>query len=1353
MRQAIAWAVIALLVPAGASAGTVTINGNSYTYVDHPRIYLDGSAGTLTSAVKDPDGAGPLVAPKATDSEPAFVALKAKIRSCVSSSPPTCNLSVSGQYVVALAALDWYMDNSQANSLAAAKYWVNNAETTGVYTNTANSYLGYGCDYAVGTTDCGKGSYTDWASESLPQFAFAYSLIRSELSAGEKTAFAQKMLNDSTFDETGCTNQLEAIGTGTYTSGSTTLTGSGLSGLSAGQSVYIRPYGWSKVASVESDSSITLQSPFKVWSGTNLGSLTNAVVMRVNAWSSTTCGLTWMLKRARYSPSSVGGGKGTTGFSPAYVPAGTHVTPAATTFPVVSTSEFGTDYPYYLYNTRNEFMKVTGKTSNSFTVERAKLGTTAIDSWGGELLYRNNYGPDGSKVREWAHNLIHVKFHGYATIANALLDDSPTAAGKLLDESVGSFYTDLYPLLKSMWTGITQGGSTNYGQGRDLGTVMLLVQSMKNFSGSPDFDLSGGNWLKSHLYYNLYGTLPTDVSSTLPWGQPDIASSQNAYILAWGAYLKGLYGASANESKYWTYLVRNVMNVHNSTTMSSSGAYNLWVLTSLLYDGASDTGTDYRSLPPERAFNSVDSGADKGLNAWISRTGWSSASDTLVFQAAWSLAYTTDHLGNGAPGAYKIFKGGWLLSENGSGDTGENANTNMILFGGTASQGAVGSHTVRMPRAKAGTGWAYVQIDAQAAYTAATAVTRARRNLVHFKASGQPDYIVAYDTAATSAAKAIGQNLHYDKTAGQASSISDTLPNIVWTGPDRRVSTKVVLPSGTGAARTASSLTNSFREYLCASSDGTTCASVTSAAFLLVHKPSTSTSDTMPTVNALATIDSDFDGVEIADASAPSVAVFAKVADQNAGSFTTTLAGTAQVIVSGLVAGTYEVTQDGGAFLADQAVDANGVLAFTGTAGAYAITQTGTATAPTITTTTLSNGVLGQAYSATLAASDGALPLTWDVSAGSLCTGLTLSSAGVVSGTPTVAQTCSFTARVTDNLAQTDTQALSLTIQTPPPTLSVRATPGSDSVVLTFGTPGLSSSQSCDISLSAVSNVCVPAESAPCSVGAGSATSNSGASTRVLSVGSLTASTSHTAAITCGTVAAGSASFTTKATSGSGTYALRLKPTATTLARMTALDATLASAQALVYWQAPGEGSYTGTATACSSGCTVSKTSLASGVHSYYHEWIAGTAYATGAINWTNASYPSDGETVTVGSITYTFRDTVAQPFDVKIVPDSTEATYNNLWEAINYENWTPGVSPNAPGADYYATAKNPDVVRLTWSAPDNTATFRAAVLGSGGNAIPLSETSASMTVTPLSGGTDATIATSAARPAYVPIP
>ncbi|HJV36058.1 Ig domain-containing protein, partial [Geomonas sp.] len=62
----------------------------------------------------------------------------------------------------------------------------------------------------------------------------------------------------------------------------------------------------------------------------------------------------------------------------------------------------------------------------------------------------------------------------------------------------------------------------------------------------------------------------------------------------------------------------------------------------------------------------------------------------------------------------------------------------------------------------------------------------------------------------------------------------------------------------------------------------------------------------------------------------------------------------------------------------------------------------------------LPDGTAGAPYSQTLLATGGTIPYTWRVDAGALPVGLSLSPAGVISGTPTSAGTSTFTATVVD---------------------------------------------------------------------------------------------------------------------------------------------------------------------------------------------------------------------------------------------------------------------------------------------------------------------------------------------------
>jgi len=82
-----------------------------------------------------------------------------------------------------------------------------------------------------------------------------------------------------------------------------------------------------------------------------------------------------------------------------------------------------------------------------------------------------------------------------------------------------------------------------------------------------------------------------------------------------------------------------------------------------------------------------------------------------------------------------------------------------------------------------------------------------------------------------------------------------------------------------------------------------------------------------------------------------------------------------------------------------------------------------------ITTSSLANGQVGTAYSATVAASGGATPYSWSISSGPLPTGLSLnSSGGQITGTPGAAGSFTFTVQVKDSSATPQTASKSFTI-------------------------------------------------------------------------------------------------------------------------------------------------------------------------------------------------------------------------------------------------------------------------------------------------------------------------------------
>jgi len=88
-----------------------------------------------------------------------------------------------------------------------------------------------------------------------------------------------------------------------------------------------------------------------------------------------------------------------------------------------------------------------------------------------------------------------------------------------------------------------------------------------------------------------------------------------------------------------------------------------------------------------------------------------------------------------------------------------------------------------------------------------------------------------------------------------------------------------------------------------------------------------------------------------------------------------------------------------------------------------------------ITTTTLTNATLGVSYSASLTASGGASPYSWSIGTGTLPPGLSLSSSGAITGTPSAQGTYSFTVQASDSTTPaplTASAVLTLSVIVPP---------------------------------------------------------------------------------------------------------------------------------------------------------------------------------------------------------------------------------------------------------------------------------------------------------------------------------
>jgi hypothetical protein len=84
-----------------------------------------------------------------------------------------------------------------------------------------------------------------------------------------------------------------------------------------------------------------------------------------------------------------------------------------------------------------------------------------------------------------------------------------------------------------------------------------------------------------------------------------------------------------------------------------------------------------------------------------------------------------------------------------------------------------------------------------------------------------------------------------------------------------------------------------------------------------------------------------------------------------------------------------------------------------------------------ISTTALPGGLVGTAYNSTLGLSGGLAPFTWSLDTGALPTGLSISAAGVLSGTPTAAGTFNFQIKLVDAALASTTRQLSINVLQP----------------------------------------------------------------------------------------------------------------------------------------------------------------------------------------------------------------------------------------------------------------------------------------------------------------------------------
>ena len=174
-----------------------------------------------------------------------------------------------------------------------------------------------------------------------------------------------------------------------------------------------------------------------------------------------------------------------------------------------------------------------------------------------------------------------------------------------------------------------------------------------------------------------------------------------------------------------------------------------------------------------------------------------------------------------------------------------------------------------------------------------------------------------------------------------------------------------------------------------------------------------------------------------------------------AASFSVSATGTAplsyqwkknSVAISGATSSSYTTpataTSDSGALFTVAVTNSAG----SATSSAATLTVNAVTSTLQITTTQLPGGILAGSYTSTLAATGGTPPYSWTLSGGTLPKGLTLSSAGAISGTPSVAGAFPFTVQVKDAASNSASANLTINVSTPQPSVVVTS-PASDATV------------------------------------------------------------------------------------------------------------------------------------------------------------------------------------------------------------------------------------------------------------------------------------------------------------------
>ena len=771
----------------GAVAGfaqnlTIDLRGpdgqvQQYTMKGHPRIWLDGPDGPITSGVRDPDGSGPQRAPKA--SGPLWETLKARLELL----QPRAATDLGGRYAM-LAALAWFMDNN--GTLQNGSPY--RTEALNQIRNVHDVWVGLGgCDKAVsfcGTTDIPPGTHASYMGNVLSYWAMAYTLMRSEMTPDERRDFGEKVLNGITKDIAGgCDNRYERLpgamqiqlsGNRYVATGTAITNAAGATDVPQWDSslkdrwVFVkRPESptaagiFVRVNNVLNSGQMTVDKP-----GSSNFLNKTLHVYRIKPWASGQCGMGYVADHYTNTPTYV------VAYTRAKITSS--ISEQDTTI-TTDTADWIPPYlPFYLQvgpSSGFELMKATAVSGKTLTVKRGEF-STQVKSWtaGTPTLHQSHMGP--GDPMGWNNRTI-TRQVGHIMAAIALADDDPRALD-LLKKTVDFWYTNTWFAANNYFT-IINTAATSYGLSRELPFFLWSVESLYN-SFTPALDYRGEwiKWAGSDFFFHW----------TLPWNRNGLInfgiSAANCQSLGGGAevqclaptvFLQSLYPGTLSAQRAWDWVGGvGQKGLLQDPRLASEGGERILVPL-ILFTNPGLSKASYTDSPTQFIGNRTGdtSGQGKNFSAFSSRTDWTDKATLFYVLAPDNLTKEypkmalTEKLLDDLLGEYGIGKNGWFLGQVTDGYWTRYVGQQNVVDFGPVSYGALNPFAdLELDRQKIDEGkLLYVRADIKKGYSAVHKVTRAYRHYVHFKAAGATEHIVVYDDYASERSQRIRGMLHY----------------------------------------------------------------------------------------------------------------------------------------------------------------------------------------------------------------------------------------------------------------------------------------------------------------------------------------------------------------------------------------------------------------------------------------------------------------------------------------------------------------------------------------------------------------------------------------------------------------